>query len=109
MMGFADASQTTVYEHTMEALPAVVSLVWPAAQTAYYRYGADTAKDGMWAAGNLDGNQQYLVFGLLYNDALRGVEVDGQPAVVVDDGMYRCWFYYGEGLMAFNSESVVYR
>lgn len=47
MMGFADASQTTVYENTMDALPAVVSLVWPAAQTTYYRYGADMAKDDM--------------------------------------------------------------
>ena len=66
-------------------------------------------KDGAWAVASLDGNQQYLVFGLLYDKSLHGVEVDGQPAVVVDNGTYRCWYYYGEGLMSMSSESVIYR
>lgn len=47
LMGFADASQTTIYEHTMDALPVCVSLSWPNAATAYYRYGADTKKESM--------------------------------------------------------------
>ncbi len=47
LMGFADASQTTLYENTMDALPACVSLVWPQASVSYYRYGADVPKDAM--------------------------------------------------------------
>lgn len=47
LMGFADAHQTTIYENTMDALPALVSLCWPSATTTYYRYGADISKDDM--------------------------------------------------------------
>lgn len=47
MMGFADSAQSTIYEQTMEALPATVSLCWPSASVSYYRYGADLSKDSM--------------------------------------------------------------
>lgn len=47
LMGFADASQTTIYETAMDALPACVSLVWPEAAASYYRYGADVEKSAM--------------------------------------------------------------
>lgn len=47
MMGFADASQTTIYESTMDALSACVSLCWPMASTTYYRYSTDMAKERM--------------------------------------------------------------
>lgn len=47
MMGFADASQSTIYENVMDALPACVSLCWPSASSTFYRYGADIAKDAM--------------------------------------------------------------
>lgn len=47
LMGFADAPQATVYENAMDALPAVVSLLWPSAAASYFRYGADIAKEDM--------------------------------------------------------------
>ncbi len=47
MMGFADAPQSTVYENTLSALPACVSLCWPQATSTYYRYGADIDKAQM--------------------------------------------------------------
>ncbi len=47
MMGFVDAPQATIYENTMEALPACVSLCWPNASTSFYRYGADVEKSQM--------------------------------------------------------------
>lgn len=67
-------------------------------------------KPGIWMASNTQGGQSsYLVFGLLYSASLSQVEVNGQQAVIVDTGMYRCWYYYGEGSTTINSESVVYR
>lgn len=47
MMGFADAVQSTIYEDVMEALPAVISLCWPSAETNYYRYNTDVVKNSM--------------------------------------------------------------
>lgn len=47
MMGFADTPSTSIYEHTMESLPALVSLLWPNAAVSYYRYSADTTKTAM--------------------------------------------------------------
>lgn len=44
MMGFADAPSTTIYENTMEALAACVSLCWPTVQADYYRYSRDMNK-----------------------------------------------------------------
>ncbi|HML48373.1 MAG TPA: hypothetical protein PKE04_16645, partial [Clostridia bacterium] len=44
MMGFADAPSTTIYENTMEALAACVSLCWPTVQADYFRYSQNTSK-----------------------------------------------------------------
>ncbi|MGD9559252.1 MAG: hypothetical protein AB7V55_01420 [Oscillospiraceae bacterium] len=66
-------------------------------------------KEGIWmASGMTSDKKEFLVFGLLYDDALTAVEVDGMPATVVDNGMYRCWYYYGDSV-TINSESVVYK
>ena len=66
-------------------------------------------KQGIWMAATLKGNKkEFLVFGLLFGDDMSTVKVDGEQATVLDTGEYRCWFYYGEGLMSINSESVVY-
>lgn len=67
-------------------------------------------KPGIWMASGLQSDKkEFFVFGLLYDDALTAVEVDGMPATVVDNGLYRCWFYYGESVTSINSESVVYK
>lgn len=47
MMGFSDAPATTIYENTMEALAACVSLCWPLAQTDYFRYSQAIDKQAM--------------------------------------------------------------
>ncbi|MDL2293503.1 hypothetical protein LJC60_02615 [Ruminococcaceae bacterium OttesenSCG-928-D13] len=65
-------------------------------------------KDGIWMATGGTGTE-YLVFGLLYNPDKTKVEVEGKPAVVVDTGRYRLWYYINTGSMAINSESVVYK
>lgn len=67
-----------------------------------------TDKQGIWmASGMTNDRKEFFVFGLLYDSALSGVEVDGVPATVVDTGLYRCWYYYGDSV-TINSESVVY-
>lgn len=67
-------------------------------------------KDGIWQLSSLQGaDKEFLVFGLLYDVALTGVTVDGNPAVVVTVGKYRCWYYLGQGSMSVSSESVVYK
>ncbi len=64
-------------------------------------------KPGIWMAPSLGGNEEFFVYGLLYNAS--AVDVNGNPAVVVNAGPYRCWYYLGEGPLTINSESVVYR
>ncbi len=64
---------------------------------------------GVWMAASMPSSaDEYLVFGLLYDPELSSVEVDGIPAVVINTGVYRCWYYLGEGNISINSESVVY-
>lgn len=67
-------------------------------------------KQGIWMPFGLktDRNEYYLV-GLIYDSSVTSVEVDGVPAVVVDNGVYRCWYFQGEGSMTINSESVVFK
>lgn len=66
-------------------------------------------KPGIWMASGLQtGQREFFVFGLLYDKALTGVTVNGEEAVVVSSGPYRCWYYYGAGSASINSESVVY-
>lgn len=65
-------------------------------------------KPGIWM-GTAATSQEYLVFGLLYDGGLSKVEVEGKPAVIIDTGRYRCWYYLGEGSMTINSESVVFK
>ncbi len=69
-----------------------------------------SGKQGIWMATSVPSDaKEFLVFGLLFDEELSSVEVDGVPAVVVDTGEYRCWYYLGAGNMSINSESVVYR
>lgn len=66
-------------------------------------------KPGIWMLSGFSGTNEYLVFGLLYDTTKTKVEVDGNPAVIVDTGRYRCWYYLGTGATAINSESVVFK
>ena len=69
-----------------------------------------SGKDGIWMPFALAGNkEEYFLVGMVYNSEVQAVLVDGQPAVLVDDGLYRCWYYRGEGNMTINSESVEFR
>lgn len=71
---------------------------------------AQSGKDGIWMPFALAGNkQEYFLVGMVYDDAVQAVLVDGQPATLVDDGLYRCWYFRGEGNMTINSESVEFR
>lgn len=54
------------------------------------------------------GNTDFFVFGLVYDDTVKDVKVNGQNAVLVDNGTYRCWFFYTSEAMSIDSESVVY-
>jgi hypothetical protein len=47
MMGFVDAPITTIYENTMEAIAASVSLRWPGAELLTYRYNTQVDKSDM--------------------------------------------------------------
>ncbi|MDR1569447.1 MAG: hypothetical protein LBS72_03035 [Oscillospiraceae bacterium] len=47
MMGFVDAPISTIYENTMEAIAASVSLRYPNAELATYRYSLDIPKEDM--------------------------------------------------------------
>ncbi|NLW78754.1 MAG: hypothetical protein GXY32_05010 [Ruminococcaceae bacterium] len=67
-------------------------------------------KPGIWMASGLKSElKEFFVFGMIYDKTLHTVEVDGQPATVIDNGTYRCWFYYGASVTSINSESVVYK
>ncbi|MDR1600271.1 MAG: hypothetical protein LBS11_10455 [Oscillospiraceae bacterium] len=47
MMGFVDAPITTIYENTMEAIAASVSLRWPGAELLTYRFNTQVDKSDM--------------------------------------------------------------
>lgn len=65
---------------------------------------------GVWMLSDLkSGKTEYLVFGVLYDPDLSEVEVDGMPAVVINTGQYRFWYYLVEGNVSINSESIAYR
>lgn len=64
---------------------------------------------GRWAtSGEYFNGRSYFVYGVLLDDKTRGVEVNGNPAVLVDTGEYRCWFYVGSGTLSIKSNSVKY-
>ncbi len=63
---------------------------------------------GIWMPFGLNNDDEYFIVGLVYDDAVRKVQVEGMPTVLVDNGVYRCWYYQGEGTMSINSQSVVY-
>ena len=67
-----------------------------------------TETQGIWKMLGSD-KKDFFVFGLLYDNAVKSVKVNGQKAVLVDNGMYRCWFYYAADAMSIDSESVVYQ
>ena len=66
-----------------------------------------TGSPGIWKMLGT-GNKDFFVFGLLYDERMNTVTVNGQSAVVVDNGTHRCWFYYAADGMSIDSESVVY-
>lgn len=71
---------------------------------------AASNKEGIWMASGLKSEmKEFFVFGLIYDKTLHSVEVDGQAATVVDNGTYRCWYYFGASVTSINSESVVYK
>lgn len=71
---------------------------------------SSTEKPGVWMLTTHRGSQnEFFVFGLLYDKALTTVTVEGEAATVIDNGVYRMWYYYGAGVGSINSESVIYR
>lgn len=66
-------------------------------------------KPGIWMTSGMQSSQkEFFVFGLLYDPGLNEVRVNGERAALVDNGVFRCWYYYGAGPVSINSESVVY-
>lgn len=65
------------------------------------------ANKGIWKMLGTD-KTDFFVFGLVYDDTVKGVKVNGQHAVLVDNGTYRCWYFYTPEAMSIDSESVVY-
>ena len=65
-------------------------------------------KLGIWKTLG-SGKKEIFVFGMLYSPTVQNVLVDGMPAVIVNTGQYRCWYYYAAGSTSINSESVVYQ
>lgn len=54
------------------------------------------------------GKKDFLVFGILYDERMHNVTVNGQKAVVVSNGTYRLWYYHVQNGMSIDSESVIY-
>lgn len=67
---------------------------------------SNPSKPGAWEASLQGDKKSFFVFGIIYDDAIRRVEVDGQPAMVVDTGEYRCWYFYSQETLSIKSESV---
>lgn len=66
--------------------------------------------EGEWNLTSLSGgNREMFLFGILYDEGLSTVEVNGSPAVVVNSGDYRLWYYIAEGSESINRNSVYYR
>lgn len=66
-----------------------------------------STESGIWMPLAIS-RSEYFIIGLVYGGE-GSVEVGGVPAVTVDNGVYRCWYYRGEGPMTINSGSVVFK
>ncbi|GHU70311.1 hypothetical protein FACS1894184_15590 [Clostridia bacterium] len=84
MMGFVDAPITTIYENTMEAIAASVSLRWPAATLLTYRYNTQVEKSDMLIP------REQLLGTLVEPSFFREEPMNVQPArVKPEDGILR--------------------
>jgi hypothetical protein len=80
MMGFVDAPITTIYENTMEAIAASVSLRWPAAELLTYRYNTQVNKSDMLMT------REQLLGVLVEPSFFREAPLNEQPARVKPEG-----------------------
>ncbi|GHU73723.1 hypothetical protein AGMMS49992_13290 [Clostridia bacterium] len=84
MMGFVDAPIATIYENTMEAIAAIVSLRWPSADIMTYRYNRDIDKADMFMP------REQMLASLVEPSFFRETAMDSQPArVKPEDGTLR--------------------